>query len=490
MAFIKDHLPWAPRTSYLGARFMIGATLTLALAGAPALAQEAPPNNECSTGWCGTPKESGGGGGCGGGGGSILVNNTDDGKTYQHTDDWDADGVPDQIDNCPYLKNRDQADQDGDKVGDSCDNCRGVSNKDQSDVNGNGSGDMCDADADGDGVANDADNCWLVPNPGQERNADPNNKSRLGDVCNPDMDGDGVPNATDNCPLVYNPDQAGTGHFGKVCDYDADRDGILNAKDNCPGVYNVDQRCTPRKDDLGGRCPAGRPGDACNADIDNDGILNHRDNCSDVVNLDQKDSDNDGIGDACDKHFCFVVQRQDKGACINPDSTFQIYSPSLPFIEPNGAVDEELRPLTGRPVHLRLFANRQDVALRYTWTVVTRPEGANPIIEYPGGAVSVSDPWEYRYLKDRVATFTADLPGRYVLKVSAELVFPDTVNSNWPRNAEYQVTINAGGDAMASGCSVDSRGVGQDGAARGLALSALVGLLGFGVLVRRRRARS
>ena len=67
-----------------------------------------PPNDECSTGWCGTPHMSGGGG-CGCGGGSVLVNNTDDGKTYQHTDDFDADGVPDTIDNCPYVKNRDQA---------------------------------------------------------------------------------------------------------------------------------------------------------------------------------------------------------------------------------------------------------------------------------------------------------------------------------------------------------------------------------------------
>jgi hypothetical protein len=34
--------------------------------------------------------------------------------------DGDDDGVPDQIDNCPDVENRDQADADGDGVGDAC----------------------------------------------------------------------------------------------------------------------------------------------------------------------------------------------------------------------------------------------------------------------------------------------------------------------------------------------------------------------------------
>lgn len=36
--------------------------------------------------------------------------------------DGDDDGVPDQIDNCPDVVNRDQADSDGDGVGDACQN--------------------------------------------------------------------------------------------------------------------------------------------------------------------------------------------------------------------------------------------------------------------------------------------------------------------------------------------------------------------------------
>jgi len=38
-------------------------------------------------------------------------------------DDWDGDGIPNEIDNCPWVYNPDQLDSDGDGKGDACDPC-------------------------------------------------------------------------------------------------------------------------------------------------------------------------------------------------------------------------------------------------------------------------------------------------------------------------------------------------------------------------------
>jgi hypothetical protein len=72
-----------------------------------------------------------------------------------------------------------KADGDADGIPDEGDNCVSVSNADQADVNGNGKGDACD-DFDRDGILNSADNCPLAPNHIQE-----------------DADGDGVGDACD-----------------------------------------------------------------------------------------------------------------------------------------------------------------------------------------------------------------------------------------------------------------------------------------------------
>ncbi len=104
---------------------------------------------------------------------SVLV---DDDHTLHAVflPDTDSDGIPNDMDNCPYVYNPDQNDLDVDGIGDLCDNCPDHYNPDQTDSDGDGIGDECECDtANIDGVdpvdfidfvilAND----WLLSGPG------------------------------------------------------------------------------------------------------------------------------------------------------------------------------------------------------------------------------------------------------------------------------------------------------------------------------------
>lgn len=421
-------------------------------------AQDQPPY-ECDDnfGECGTPQQSGGGCGCGGG--SILINNTDLGDTYQYADDYDDDGHEDPFDNCPFVPNRDQADDDGDLVGTGCDNCPNDANEDQSDIDGDGTGDACDGDKDGDGVANGGDLCPTVPDPEQE-DAD---KDGQGDACDEDMDGDGVNNLEDNCPLVPNPGQADDdpGKFGDACDKDADGDGIRDVSDNCRSVSNYEQ---DDEDEDG-------MGDICDFDMDGDGIANRLDNCQLLGNADQLDLDRDGLGDGCDDVYCYVVMG-DVENCLNPNDAFKIYSPNL-------------TANTGDTVRMRLFANRVNQPMRYTWTVTKAPSSSSATIDNPIGAASISTPYEYHYLQDRVVTFVPDKPGRYEIRVRAELVWDDDITGESGVQAETYSIIDAQGEPLDSGaCSTAPIG---RGAHIWSALAAMA-LLALGLVLARRRS--
>ena len=421
---------------------------------------------EC-TGLCGSPDTSGGGAECVEDGecevcapgeciGTVLIAYTDEGKSYQYADDFDRDGIEDNFDNCPYTSNNTQFDGDGDGVGDLCDLCVEVIDGAQLDSDGDGLGDACDLDLDNDGRPNLEDNCTAVPNPmGVDTDGD-----GQGDACDIDDDQDGVLDALDNCPLVANPAQSNedVNRFGDACDEDADLDNIPDSRDNCVAVANEQQL------DLDGD----GLGDDCDVDQDGDGLPNLKDNCPAISNPLQRNLDRDTQGDACDPRFCYVVrgagEAVNENECLDPTRTFQVFAP-------------DMLAETTRPIRLRMFANRIDHGIRYSWRVIERPAGSTAVVSNPRGMVSSSLSYEYLYLKSNAARFTPDEPGTYKIELSANLVFPDTVNQAWPQEAEsYVMTVTAEGES--GGCAMGGEATGT-----GLGLLFALGLL---LAIRRR----
>ena len=291
-------------------------------------------------------------------------------------DDMDSDGVDDIIDNCPLIANTDQVDFDNDSLGDVCDSDidgDSVVNGDDAfpndpseiaDTDADAVGDNADAfpndatetaDTDGDGVGDNAD---AFPNDSSETvdsdydgigdNADalPNDPS--GSV---DIDSDSVGDNADNCPVDVNTDQMDTDSdgIGDACDADDDNDNVLDVNDDFP--LNALLAADPDSDGV----------DSGNAKYQ------IQDNCPTVANADQLDTDNNGIGDACDS-----TPNPDIPAVITGDTNAiidlnDVIFGSLIAEDVNGLTDGTYFSITSPPANGQAFID----AATGTWFYIS-----------------------------------------------------------------------------------------------------------------------
>ena len=229
--------------------------------------------------------------------------------------DYDNDWIEDELDNCKYRYNPNQADKNWDGKWDICsdddndwkiwyyDNCIYVYNPKQEDINVNWVWDRCEFDKDKDWIYDSIDNCRNIYNPDQK-----------------DDDKDNIWNLCDNS-IYYNPSQLDKNNNWiwdiseeketRIKENDIDLDKIIDSKDNCKEIANFDQVDTD-KDWVWNVCDNSEyynPDQLdennnwiwdISEDSDNDWIIWINDNCINISNKNQEDRDNDWVWNLCE----------------------------------------------------------------------------------------------------------------------------------------------------------------------------------------------
>lgn len=184
-------------------------------------------------------------------------------------------------------------DSDADSVPDSIDNCPTIANPSQADADNDGKGDACD---------NDGSTSQTRLEKLQEY-AQTSGKSAKPTV--QDYRLAGITGVTSSNLSRVNAALAALGSNvdkdkiqqlvnESLTGEDFDGDNISNFVDNCPTISNANQADSDN-DGVGDACDR-----VDNRDDDNDGVVNSVDNCPNKPNSDQSDIDKNGKGDVCD----------------------------------------------------------------------------------------------------------------------------------------------------------------------------------------------
>jgi len=233
--------------------------------------------------------------------------------------DFDSDGIPDFVDNCPIDFNPEQTDTDSNKEGDAC-----------------------DKDDDGDGILDREDNCQLTPGVASY------------DGC-PAVTLEGCMDSTAN---NYNP-SANSGDKAVFCDYDLDDDGVMDLEDTCMGVAGNQPNGCPETVVAGCNDPAANNYDShvntddgsCDYDFDDDGVVDSSDGCP-YIDASGQDEDEDGCIDPVEPVKCPTcdttnqsIEGGDDSPLIDPNDTTTLVVVTSTGILGGGLISVLLRRL-------------------------------------------------------------------------------------------------------------------------------------------------
>ena len=101
--------------------------------------------------------------------------------------------------------------------------------------------------------------------------------------------------------------------------------------------------------------------------------------------------------------FNSTLDNQQKS--YDPQESLKVYTPSFLVA-------------TGKDVRLRLFANRENQEMEYSWRIIDAPKGASLAVANARGVVSDSTPFEYRYEEAREPIFNPTVAGEYTIEVT------------------------------------------------------------------------